>query len=347
MAKRMKCPREGTKVVFKPNPASAMMYSREYGLPAVGETGAVTTVPLPGGRKTCMPGPGGGLVYVKWANGSTMGVSSYDIERAKRGGLNGVRTSPDRFYEGTMMMLVGGERHPQKVYTYESTKALYDVRVDQVTGEFRFVTNNRPSERGPHHDIIIRHFSLPGPVAGLGAYNPEGDQRVAYQVARARIADRNNTFLDIMRGPNPLSPEEVDRLIERHPGRYDAYRAWGAKARGLGCDCPGLGSVEDGLDDFEARDLLYQWHGGGGSGVYQVASMMDRGVPPGAYERARGELAQVRNQAQAAQARGTRYGTTGQTSIAELDALIAWLDEKILAETGDNHSRWTGPHDEE
>lgn len=207
MAKRMKCPREGTKVVFQPNPASLMMYSGSYGLPPVGATGTVTTVPLPGGRKTCMPGPGGGLVYVRWDDGSTFGVAPRDIAKAGKGGLGAVKQ------------------------------------------------------------------------------------------------------LRCPRGCIPAAPS------------YE----WS------GSNYAGLGSVEDGLDDFEARDLLYQWHGGGGSGVYQVASMMDHGVPEGAYERARGELVQDRRHEQEREAMGRRRSgwLTGPTPVEELDALIAWLDGKI------------------
>jgi hypothetical protein len=83
--KRMKCPRVGTKVVFNPNPASMALYSGRT--PAPGSTGEVTTVPLPGGRKTCFPGPGGGLVYVDWPDVGTMGVSSYDLAKPSKGGL--------------------------------------------------------------------------------------------------------------------------------------------------------------------------------------------------------------------------------------------------------------------
>jgi hypothetical protein len=73
-------PREGTRVRFVANPASLMLYTRP---PRIGSTGLVTSVPLGGGRRsTYMPGPGGGLVYVRWDDGSTMGVSSNDLVKA-------------------------------------------------------------------------------------------------------------------------------------------------------------------------------------------------------------------------------------------------------------------------
>lgn len=84
-----KCPREGTRVKYNPNPASAMLDAGRHNLQP-GATGSVTTVPLPGGRKTCMAGPGGGLVYVRWDDGSFVGVSRLDLEKAKKGGLGSV-----------------------------------------------------------------------------------------------------------------------------------------------------------------------------------------------------------------------------------------------------------------
>lgn len=69
--------RAGTRVVIQANPASRMMYRR---LPPDGTAGTVTPVALPGGRATYMPGPGGGLVYVQWDDGTFMGVSPIDLE---------------------------------------------------------------------------------------------------------------------------------------------------------------------------------------------------------------------------------------------------------------------------
>lgn len=76
------CPREGTRVQFNPHPVSRRLYSRP--IPYAGEVGTIVTVPIPGGRKTCMRGPGGGLVYVKWPSIGTMGVSSIDLDKVRR-----------------------------------------------------------------------------------------------------------------------------------------------------------------------------------------------------------------------------------------------------------------------
>lgn len=56
-----------------------------HGAPRQGERGNVVSLPVGGGRRaTCMKGPGGGLVYVAWDAGSTMGVSSRDIDRVTK-----------------------------------------------------------------------------------------------------------------------------------------------------------------------------------------------------------------------------------------------------------------------
>lgn len=74
---------EGTRVVFVPHPVSAALYSVR---PSYGSRGRVVSIPLPGGRKTFFPGPGGGLLYVEWEGflmngGRVCGVSPRDLMR--------------------------------------------------------------------------------------------------------------------------------------------------------------------------------------------------------------------------------------------------------------------------
>jgi len=78
-----KCPRKGARVRFNPNPASAMLYS--YRVPEKGALGTVTTIWLSGKDRTCLPGPGGGLVYVDWDAGFMVGISRYDLDRVSGG----------------------------------------------------------------------------------------------------------------------------------------------------------------------------------------------------------------------------------------------------------------------
>ena len=33
------------------------------------------------------------------------------------------------------------------------------------------------------------------------------------------------TYNEMQQGPNPLSPDDVRKLIDRHPGRYDVLEA--------------------------------------------------------------------------------------------------------------------------
>lgn len=76
---RRSIPRIGTKVRFEPNAASLMLYTHH---PDKGETGRVTTVSVGSRRIHYMPGPGGGLLYVRWdKSDQILGVSLLDVER--------------------------------------------------------------------------------------------------------------------------------------------------------------------------------------------------------------------------------------------------------------------------
>jgi hypothetical protein len=81
---RRACPREGLRVEYNPSPASHVLYSDYPTAPRHGERGTVVSIPLGGRRATCLRGPGGGLVYVKWDRAGHAGVSSYDLDRVKR-----------------------------------------------------------------------------------------------------------------------------------------------------------------------------------------------------------------------------------------------------------------------
>jgi hypothetical protein len=70
----------GTRVSVKANPASRMMYSTP--LPEDGTEGETVAIPLPGGKSTFMPGPGGGMIYVRFDDGTLLGVSPRDLIRS-------------------------------------------------------------------------------------------------------------------------------------------------------------------------------------------------------------------------------------------------------------------------
>ena len=84
-----KCPKEGIRVRFVPNPAAAMFYTGAHE-PRRGEFGTTVALPVPGGKKTCMPGPRGGLVYVDWDGAGVSGAFKRDIEREDGFPLQGV-----------------------------------------------------------------------------------------------------------------------------------------------------------------------------------------------------------------------------------------------------------------
>lgn len=69
-----------------------------------------------------------------------------------------MKTSPDRFYKSKVTALIEGKRVLFDVYTYESTTALYDVRI--APGNMLFLKNNRLASREAHHDAILKHFGV-------------------------------------------------------------------------------------------------------------------------------------------------------------------------------------------
>ena len=87
MARR--CPREGTRVHYDPNPASHALYSPQYRARR-GDHGRVTSISLGRRSATCMPGPGGGLVYVRWSDGRVFGVAPQDLRRAPGDAFDGL-----------------------------------------------------------------------------------------------------------------------------------------------------------------------------------------------------------------------------------------------------------------
>ena len=55
-------------------------------------------------------------------------------------------------------------------------------------------------------------------------------QKEMFYAAGRKIAEGNDTFMDIMRGPNPLSREDVDRLIARNP-YWSRFAGFGTKGK--------------------------------------------------------------------------------------------------------------------
>ena len=48
-----------------------------------------------------------------------------------------------------------------------------------------------------------------------------------YREAEQRIFDRNNALLEMVNDPvNPLTNQDLERLIARWPERYEMYSGW-------------------------------------------------------------------------------------------------------------------------
>lgn len=56
-------------------------------------------------------------------------------------------------------------------------------------------------------------------------------QHQHYEAARRQVADGNSLFMEVQRGANPLSPEEIDRLVDLRPERWGRFAGFGAKAQ--------------------------------------------------------------------------------------------------------------------
>jgi hypothetical protein len=74
--------RKGTKVVVEYNPVSRMLYGDGDTPPANGTTGTVEPMNIGAGKRVCfLPGPAGGLVYVKLETGEHRGLSRFDLSK--------------------------------------------------------------------------------------------------------------------------------------------------------------------------------------------------------------------------------------------------------------------------
>jgi len=89
-----RCPKSGKRVSFTGTPAAVAFYTSApppYNRsPAPGEGGTVTAIAGFRGKATCMPGPGGGMVYVDWDQAGIVGVLRNHTSLAKgTAGLKG------------------------------------------------------------------------------------------------------------------------------------------------------------------------------------------------------------------------------------------------------------------
>jgi len=78
-----RCPPVGQRVIFAPTPSAVAAFYTDRYSPRSGMVGSVVAIPVPGGRKTCMMGPRGGLIYVEWDDFGVSGVFRADLVRAR------------------------------------------------------------------------------------------------------------------------------------------------------------------------------------------------------------------------------------------------------------------------
>jgi hypothetical protein len=122
--------RQGTRVRFNANPGSLVLYSHH---PEIGEEGTVGT--MPGfGKRTYLPGPGGGLLYVDWDQSGMIGVSPNDVERVKKGrGTAGLSE-----YEGEMKSMSYGDMPPKAEFVTR-TEGQYPYPMELVGADQELV----------------------------------------------------------------------------------------------------------------------------------------------------------------------------------------------------------------
>lgn len=54
-------------------------------------------------------------------------------------------------------------------------------------------------------------------------------QKLMCHNAQRRLFDACHTFNEIMTGPNPLTKEEIKKLIEKRPGVWGIFHRWAEK----------------------------------------------------------------------------------------------------------------------
>lgn len=61
-------------------------------------------------------------------------------------------------------------------------------------------------------------------------YRP-GSQAHHFALSHDRVADQNEVMMDLLHGPNPITDDELRRLIERRPGKYARFAGFLGKRK--------------------------------------------------------------------------------------------------------------------
>lgn len=228
--------KEGTRVRFVPNPISLRLYSKP---PALGEEGVVTTAQLPGGRRTFLPGPGGGLLYVQWDRMGTMGVAPIDlvkvpargneVDRALLGYMHHVGALKSQFLPSHALTLTvlqalhGRGSKRDALHLLVSREAIDKLpsslvrqaqkALNQRSGKLK-VGPGRPGQRIEHDDVVIE--TTLHPVVGsndLGSVDLDEFTKQYIETALWSSVDDDDEPLDSNYGIEDLAPETLKKMV--------------------------------------------------------------------------------------------------------------------------------------
>ena len=81
------------------------------------------------------------------------------------------------------------------------------------------VVNFDPSE-------ILARVQKSGQVYAIDSHEVKADHEMLAREQQKEF-DRNQTFLDMQRGPNPLTNAEIEKLATKDPDRWGKFRGMG------------------------------------------------------------------------------------------------------------------------
>ena len=64
------------------------------------------------------------------------------------------------------------------------------------------------------------------PRAGAHFAPTDNSQLAQFWRAHDKVAGLNEAFMEMLRGPHPLTPDEIRRLIDKNPQRYGRFEGF-------------------------------------------------------------------------------------------------------------------------
>lgn len=281
----------GTRVVVKASPSSRALYSG--GIPKDGTEGTVTPVSFGSHKRTSLPGPGGGLVYVKFDDGTFTGVSPIDLEKApakKKAGCGDELLS--RYEEGKPADPTK-EMSPEDAKKWRQNTEEYGDKFKAATFRQKFAAVRRMAMEFDTEDALKQYLKEhPGadkskhtvkkPGGGGEKKDDEGDSK---PVSMSRegykaIAEALDGFeapgawghvISYAISGKPMEAKHVKKVVAdidfnlKNWKTVSETNGWGPK---------------DKKNLTKAKGILENWSGGGGktAGDEQVA-MFEKGKP--------------------------------------------------------------------